>query len=365
MLKEVFFTLDNNIYALLLLLITSIFAFKNVNKNSKLTKSLKNIVLVVSLELVLESISYLIKISNIIYKKEIINILSSCIYITTLFIPYLFCMFVTYYTNYIRYINIKKNIFITPVILGIFFVIINLFTPILFKVADSGLVEYKPLYIYYFITSIFHAICTICIIFFNIKKLNTKEINALVIFCITIMIGIFLNSFLDIRFLVMPFISLAICIEMFFLKTDLSQYDNVTKLWTREKADKFIQNIIEENKYNLTVLYIDYINIIDVLKEKGEKEIYSDVKKVADILQNICNINSRKVRYDINKFVVIYLNTRKEVIQNEMNKIEKDIKENTNVKIKYIIEEFNKEEQKTKGQFIRFLEVKMNGGDVL
>ncbi len=368
MLKELFFILDNNVYALFFLIITAIFALKNTNENSPLTKYIKKIVLFIAVELVLESLIYIVQTSKISFKQEINFALLSLVYITRITIPYFMCMYSMYYTNYIRYIKLKRNIVITPIIIGIFLVILNIFTNILFSVSNEGIIKENIWSNYYYIVQPLHAVITISIISLNIKKLNRKEINSLEIFLLLIVIGIILNSFFKVQFLIVPFMALGVCIELFFLKSNFSQFDNITKLWSREKGEEFIQEVIEEEKYNLTVLYIDYVNIVDKLKNKGEKEVYKDVKKIATILEKNCDISAKKVRYDINKYVVIYLNTRKEKIQKEMDKVIEEINNTSDIKVKYIIQEFDKNEQKTKGQFIRLLEVNMNkcsiGGDV-
>lgn len=355
MVSKIFYTIDNNIYSFLLLAIFSHLTFMKVNKNSKVIKYLKHASTILMIQLVFETLSYLLQISekNIIFKDNIIYIITVVLIITALLIPYTIVMFLLYKTNYTNYINIKKIISFTPVIIGMGLLIYNFFNPIMFSV-ENGLLQKNKFYFLFFILDFVPFLSAIIVVLINRKKIVKREYSILIIFLLTLFLGLIFKAVITVRFIIYPCMALALSIELFFIKITSTQYDNMTKLLTRDKGEEILSELIEDRK-NIVVTYIESKKILEIYQTKTYDVIIDEVKKITNIIIENSSNDSIKIRYDINKILLIYIDTPIEKVENECKQIKQGLGEK-NIQIETIIKRYNAEENLTKGQFLRSLE---------
>ena len=355
MTKEIFLIIDNNIYAILLLGIIAYTTFKNVSKKSKVSKYLKISSILIIIQLIFETVTYLLQITNkkLIFRDNIVYINTFIISITAIWIPYAITMFTMYYTNYINNEKIKKIVMISPVIIGTILLFYNIINPIVFTV-ENGKVIHGSGYFIFFIVNFVPFLNTILIVTLNRKKIVGKELNSLVIFLSAIFLGIILRAITNVKFTIYPSMALALSIEMIFLKKTLSQYDDISKFLTREKGEEILSETIK-NGQDLTVVYINSNAMLDLYQNKNSNEITKAIKNTSNLINDCCSDDSIKVKYDINKILIIYYDTPLEKIESEISKINNNLLEK-NIKVDIIIRKYNPEEKLTKGQFLRKIE---------
>ena len=359
MTKELFFIIDNNIYSLLVLFVISYTVLKNVNKKSNINMYIKGFTIVLFIQILFETLTYLLETTSkpIIFKNNMIYINTVLLSLNATFIPYFMTMFFINYIGFTKNIKAKKIVAITPVFLTGILLMINMFVPILFT-AEGGKIIYKNFYILYLLLDFAPFLNPVIVIMWNRKKVVERDKDAVIIFFIFCFVALCIRSFLNVKFTIYTLMAIALSIELILLKNKLSQYDSVTKLESRETADEFIEEAIDNEK-NISVIYIDCPNIIENYLNDAKDVIIQAEKEIASIIINNSIEESKKIRYSINKFMIIYINTRKEIIDRDLEKIKVNLKEN-NIKTSIIVNSFDKEKDKTKGQFLRRLEVLMS-----
>jgi len=221
--------------------------------------------------------------------------------------PVIVGLFASYadYMSYRSKERLKKRLYYMH--LAIIFpilAIINIFTPIIFSINDVNVYQREPIINVAF-ASVF--LLVLYIIYANIKNRKNNEpgvTSSILIFSIIPLIGGILQMFFYGLLIMWAFVGLAVVVAYIFTETINSSKDYLTKLYTRELAEEYLEHAIEQDEpFSMFLFDIDDLKKIN--DQQGHSQGDEAIVSFAQSLSAAFPKNSIVSRYGGDEFLVI------------------------------------------------------------
>lgn len=236
---------------------------------------------------------------------------------------------VSYWMAYIDYViyrskeRLRRKKYYLWVAMGTtLFTVLNLFVPILFTISDENIYTRGFFFEFYYFL---FAILFVYSLIMTIYKEHLEEIKDVIWTIYLFLAIVFISGIVQTMFygvlLIWPVMALATSIVYIFLETTSNNRDYVTKLYTRLKADQYIEHLKSDGE-DFAVVMIDLDNYKEVNDQFGHM-IGDEVLRVfARSLLKVFGDDGMVVRFGGDEFLIVlkdvdedYLKAKKELIQ--------------------------------------------------
>ena len=241
-----------------------------------------------------------------------------------------------FYTNYIlKRINLQekreyKFILYIPLILSIFFLIINLTKKILFTISIDNL--YSPskyLYLYNLINAVYVLIIITYLISYYFYNKNSKnEIKSLILFTLLPIVSAGIQNYNYGIILGQVGFTLSELLIYFNNQKKEANYDELTGVYNRRAFNKWANKIFYSNK-SMFLMLMDADDFKIINDKYGHLEGDKALIQIANILNRAINNNHKNyslARYGGDEFVIVGNIRNKDEVAQLINQIEEEEK---------------------------------------
>ncbi|MEG2275925.1 MAG: GGDEF domain-containing protein [Clostridia bacterium] len=367
---QYFTAIDINIYSILFIVAIAVSLHKNFDHKNRTVKYLSSATFLIALQLFCEIIVEAMNKYNVVERDKIIFVINTYLYVSgPIIMAFLILIIHAYVNNALSTEKIEKYLKI-PILISALLAVINLFTPILFRISELGIPQFGPLYYYDMLAALIYTIVAITLILKNRKSLNTSEIYIFLSFEIAPVVGAILQMIFPGTFLVWSFVAITVAMIYVFLQKKITQQDTLTRIWTRTTFDIYLENKLDANAKEyakrFSIIFMDLDEFKQINDKFGHPEGDKALKKFADIMKKTLNENTKIARYGGDEFVALYYNLDKVDVRNEIASLEEAlVKENAsktnrwNLKFSYAYDTYSEKIFGSTGQFVRYLDNKM------
>ncbi len=316
---------DINLYAILFLVIIFITIHIKNDIYSFSSKMFKIILITNILMLILEILSWAFDGATgryVWYLNYIFN------FLLILLTPVIACFWASYIDH--KIFNSKERIrrryyYLYPFIIGMILSIINLFTPILFRISEDNIYSREPLIWINVATMYLLLLYVIYISYKNRKIVNQNVFLGVSVFFVLPAIGAAFQMIYLGLLLIWPMMALGIAVAYIFLETVSTSKDYLTNLFTRVKSDEYIKDLIDR-QIEFAVIMIDLDNLKEVNDNFGHAEGDRVLKSFGIILMNVFDKNSLVTRLGGDEFLIITHNDNDKKLLDYKQKIYEELK---------------------------------------
>lgn len=299
--------IESNVLSLLICLIL-LFSLRNKAVNAK--REYKIVLVMAYLMSVIFACSAIIDIC-MMFKGTAAIVFSNIFYYISLFtscaIPLVF--YILFYTKYLK--SFKPLIFgltLLPFILNTVFLIVNIFSGILFTI-DVGKINYHgilmPLFI---IFCYFYVIGALLLIIINHKKSDSKQIKHFFIIILTPILGTVVQYTIGGDNLIFQCCVVSLFFYYINVLRDKANLDYLSGLYNRMQADEFIDNKIKHVSYqkSFSGMMIDVNDFKKINDNFGHDEGDKAIERVALILKHNVFKRDFVARQGGDEFLIIF-----------------------------------------------------------
>jgi len=220
-------------------------------------------------------------------------------------------------------------VYLTPFFIVVTLLLVNLRYPVLFSISANNVYSREPLIMFDFLMLFTLLILMTYIVLKNRKKVKKSVVSGSLIFLILPAIGgIIQMSFYGVATLYSAF-SLGIISSYIILETIGSSIDNLTGLFTRDKASEYINELIN-TKNEFGVLLIDLDDFKKINDEYGHNEGDKYLKLFGEVLTRVFEKDDIISRFGGDEFIIVKNNFVKKDKPCLIKAINDDIKDNLN-----------------------------------
>ena len=220
-------------------------------------------------------------------------------------------------------------VYLTPFFIVVTLLLVNLRYPVLFSISANNVYSREPLIMFDFLMLFTLLILMTYIVLKNRKKVKKSVVSGSLIFLILPAIGgIIQMSFYGVATLYSAF-SLGIISSYIILETIGSSIDNLTGLFTRDKASEYINELIN-TKNEFGVLLIDLDDFKKINDEYGHNEGDKYLKLFGEVLTRVFEKDDIISRFGGDEFIIVKNNFVKKDKPGLIKAINDDIKDNLN-----------------------------------
>ncbi len=366
MFSSFFKAIDLNVYSVIFIVLVALVLRKDFDKKNVLTKCLNLITILISVQLLSEVLVEWLNKFCIVDRDKIIFVINTYLYVSGPIISALMVYLLYAYVDYAENIVNLKKFLTLPILVSILLAFCNLFEPILFRIGKNGVPVFGALYY----VDMLIAILYMAVAFYSIikykKLLNNYEKYIFVSFNIAPIIGAALQMVFPGTFLVWGFTTLTVATMYIFLQKKITQQDSLTKLWTRNTLDIYLENKIDTGLKPFSVIYMDLDEFKPINDIYGHPEGDKALKKFAYNLKTVLDGNAKIARYGGDEFVALYYNIQNVNLDEEIKKLKEAIQKENNskknkwkLKFSYSYASYDEKKYGSPGQFFRYLDTKM------
>ncbi len=352
---------DICIYSAILLILISNNISKYLDKKVQTVKwlnYLKNGILIVLLiEICCSCLSY--------FKNPDLNnymfVAYSLLLISGMSFAYLQVTFIYKYMNKEKYLSKAMHLFhIMPVILCGICLVINIPTKFMFKVTSEATYERQIGFIIYYILGFYTIALSLVYVLKDIKNLNKREKNVFVLITGIPVIGMLFQNVFPGAPILWPLAAISAASIYLFSNVKYKSIDLLTGFINQKT---FCQKIYELDKnMKFGIVYIDLDDFTSIIKDYGFYEGENALVAFASNTKSALNFDTTICRIDDDEFYILFEDATKEMIENELLKVQNAIR-NLNMKTNkpysisftYVYEIFSKDKYDTPVDLVKYL----------
>lgn len=207
----------------------------------------------------------------------------------------------------------KKLILSIPTIIGFLILIINIFTPVVFRLDNTN--TYIRYFGYYILLGIdFIYIINAAVLWILLKARGVViKFFPIYLFAIPIAIGLLLEAFIYGLAIAWPCIAISIACVLASLQNELIYRDNLTGVYNRSYLNYLQKNIFDKNRYRMTGIMLDMNDFKAINDEFGHAVGDKALLNMASILKEAVSDMGTVIRYAGDEFIVL-INSQNEAI---------------------------------------------------
>lgn len=234
------------------------------------------------------------------------------------------------YIDYKVYGDIKRikrrHFYMYGFYLGVIFMVVNLFTPILFKITEGNVYE-RGIFVWINLAVIYLLLLhALVMVIRKRKSLNSNLTVVVVMFLVLPAIAAYIQL-TNVGLVIMwPTLSIAVIATYLFMETSSASKDYLTGLYNRSRFDEYILRKIEKNDY-FTVIMID---LDDYKKLNDTYGHYVGDKLIiifGNILKSVFSDKALVSRYGGDEFIIICNRTDESLLEEHKKLIQTRIAE--------------------------------------
>lgn len=220
--------------------------------------------------------------------------------------------------------KIYKVAFAAANIVGIVFLFVNFFYPIVFRVDEANVYSRGPLYFYFAGLQVFLMINSII---FNSR--SKKESGGLVTlpmgsFLCPVLIGVILQTFIYGISAIWPFVAIGTCGLMFSLQSGLLFEDKLTGLHNRFYLDTIREKIEKSKDNKYTIFMMDLNDFKSINDRYGHNVGDSAIIEAAIRIEKVVAHHGIVIRFAGDEFVIVLNSQEDELIEQIINNIKEE-----------------------------------------
>lgn len=304
---NVFFQIDSNLMAAIMLGAILIIAYNRLDKRDMLNQTYLLVCLAVLAELVLEAGSFIIDGRP----EKGFMILS---YLVNIFL--LLTAPVLSYFGYILTRNIvcpnrpmKKNSDILlkiPIVINILAILLSIKYHYVFYIDSLNQYHRGPFFLGYMIITYFYILLCINLTISRRKQSSPQNLIPLLIAALLISIGFTIQSFIYGAMVMWGSVAISLVIIYVFLQERMVHLDDLTGAWTRGSFNYYIDNILKQrSRKKIGIIFCDIDDLKLINDEYGHLEGDHAIKDAIKIIKNELTENDIIVRMGGDEFIII------------------------------------------------------------
>jgi len=197
----------------------------------------------------------------------------------------------------------RRHYYFYPVYVGAVLSIINLFHPVLFSINAENIYSREPFIWVNVVTMYLLLIYTIFVAYKYRKIVNQDVFLGVSVFMLLPALGAIIQmSYLGVL-LIWPMFALGTVVAYVFLETVGTSRDYLTNLFTRAKANEYLNSLIDHQK-EFSLIMIDLDNFKEINDLYGHQEGDEVIKGFSKVLTNVFQ-NSLVSRFGGDEFFII------------------------------------------------------------
>jgi diguanylate cyclase (GGDEF)-like protein len=333
---EVYYRVDVNLIAFVILGIYTWFSYKRLDLTDKLNRLFVFVSLVVLLQLLIEAATVMINRVDIQWFIPLSYFLHVVLFSIGSFIGYLWFYFLLYFV--LRANEIKRFVhWIAGVLLGValFTSLLSPITGWIFTVTTDNVYVRGPLFIYQMtITYLFLFSAIICLFVYR-KRLIKEDRNVLFIFSILPILAGSIQVFIYGVLLIWSGIAFTLVIGYIFLRERTTQVDFLTQAITRESFMRYMQRRTLRGTNDIFgMAFLDMNGLKEINDDYGHAEGDYALQAIVRIIKKHISEKEWVVRMGGDEFLIVINTAAKSDLKERMNNIEKSLDEHNRLSSK-------------------------------
>ncbi len=322
---DTFIQYDINIYTIILLLTMLGIIYLKKDVYSFSSKMYKRILLTNLVMIVLELLSWAFEGVDGTFAWYI-NFTFN--FILVLFTPVIGCLWASYIDhkifNSMERLK-RRHYYFYPFFIGAILSIINLFYPVLFSISDANIYS-RELFIWVNVITMYSLLVYTIVVAYKYRKIvNQNVFLGVSVFMLLPALGAVIQMIFLGVLLIWPMFALGTVVAYVFLETVGTSRDYLTNLFTRAKANEYLNSLID-HQTEFALIMIDLDNFKEINDMYGHQEGDEVIKGFSTVLTNVFNIKSLVSRFGGDEFLIIVEGKNEEDILMFKNEIYQELK---------------------------------------
>lgn len=330
---NVFFQIDNNLMASVMLGGILIIAYNRLDKRDQLNQAYLKVSLVVLVELVLEAGTFII--DGLPGKGLIIfsYLLNICLLLTAPVMSYCGFILIRSIIRPNKPLNNKSKTFLKlPLVINSIAILLSIKYHYVFYIDQSNVYHRGPLFLAFVIITYFYMILCLLLTLLKRKQLSTQELIPLLIVAVLTSTGGIVQSLVYGALLMWSSTALSLVIIYVFLQERMVHLDDLTGAWTRRSFDFYIENTIKQKiRKKIGVIFCDIDDLKQINDQYGHLEGDRAIKNAIKIIKNELTENDIIVRMGGDEFIIILQTEQNKNLERILKNIEKAFKNYNNL----------------------------------
>lgn len=321
---NVYFQIDNNLMAAVMLGGILFIAYNRLDKRDQLNKTYLRVSLIVLADLVLEASTFII--DGQIGKGLIVlsYFLNVCLLLSAPVMSY--CGYIL-----IRgiicpnkpYHKISKIFLKLPLVINIIAILLSIKYHYVFYIDQFNLYHRGPSFHTFVLITYFYIFLCLPLILFKRRQLSIHDIIPLLVVAVLTSIGGIVQSLVYGTLLMWSSAALSLVIIYVFLQERMVHLDDLTGAWTRGSFDYYIENTLNQNtRKKIGVVLCDIDHLKQINDQYGHLEGDRAIRNVIKIIKNELTENDIIVRMGGDEFIIILQNEQNMNLEIILKKIE-------------------------------------------
>ncbi len=334
--------LDINIISFIYTIGILLISFYNNKHTNRSLKIFSMVILCVSLNLLLETISLGIQTHLIFKSKILLQIILFVYYLLSILIHPGIYILIYSFIKADRRPSTLENIFLfIPTILNTLLLLFNLSTGWLYSVDNTLKYTRGELFTLYSGLIAYYTLLELWLLLTNIKRYRQKHIVSrlefLILTAVVIIpaVGALLQYMFYGIYVTLPVLGFVLSTSYHFLKGELNTKDTLTNAWSRSGFEKYLDSSNIKH-YSIALFNIDELGKIN--EKFGYTEGDSLLSDFANMLKDIAPHDASVIRYGPDLFIVFYPSSPMEKIKEDLEKIQNAVDKYNSKNNKYTLE---------------------------
>lgn len=312
-----------NIFSIGLMLIILVSFNLRKELKSNATTFFKYLIVFTILVLTIESVTFMVdKLEGDTFK--ILNFASN--FLVILFAPIIPGLWASYidYKIHGSIERVQKRLFyMYPFLIGAILSVLNIFTPVLFRIDNFNVYHREPFIWVNMLTSFILLMYTLFLTLANRKSITRNILVSVVAFSFFPFIAAVIQISSTGLVLVWGVTSLGVVLSYLMLETQSNSIDFLTGLYTRVMLDEYVKRLIRKEKF-FSVIMIDLDDFKHINDTYGHQTGDKLLVKFGHVLNDVFT-NSMVSRYGGDEFIVVMLETKDNIIKAYIDQVHETI----------------------------------------
>ncbi|MEG2484923.1 MAG: GGDEF domain-containing protein [Clostridia bacterium] len=319
---NIFSLIDTNIYACLFVIIIYIFSKKLLNITSAM-QTLKVIVFICCMQAITECTSVILTSLSISGSRTFLIVINTLLFFNSVYLECIWNSFLYKYSAESETLPKNMRILIYgPCILNCFLLVYNLFSGCLFTIEENLKYVRGNLFFTQTLIGAVAALLSIFLLVHYSKKLILKERVIFSLFLFLPIVGMLAQSLFYGIYTTWVSSLFMLALVFIFLKSQFSNFDPLTKAWSRGSFERFLDHS-KETKFALAFMDLDDFKKINDTMGHGKGDDL--LTTFASILTANLMQGAILVRFGGDEFVIYYPTTITEEIEKNLRQIDSSI----------------------------------------